>query len=193
MDKESVELICIECESKKNVKTANGIPICARCIYESEKKYKEFEKYRNLSPNISEIIEGKLYLGNDDQAQFKDDLLKYKITHILVCGSELDKHFPKDFTYEHFKIEDLTEQDLKPYFKKAINFIENGACVYVHCRAGVSRSPSFVIAYIMFKNKIGFEEAFQLVKKKRNQINPNQGFQSNLRELEVILKNEKQF
>jgi protein-tyrosine phosphatase len=53
--------------------------------------------------------------------------------------------------------------------------------VLVHCAAGVSRSASFVIAYIMKSRKIGFDEAYTFVKSKRPIITPNSGFVKQLK------------
>ena len=60
----------------------------------------------------------------------------------------------------------------------------------MHCAAGVSRSASIVIAYIMWDKKMSFEEAFEFVESKRK-IGPNNGFieQLKLFEKELIEKN----
>jgi len=46
----------------------------------------------------------------------------------------------------------------------------------VHCAAGVSRSASIVIAYLMKINHWTFENAYSFVKSKRKIIDPNFGF-----------------
>jgi len=49
--------------------------------------------------------------------------------------------------------------------------------VLVHCAAGVSRSSSNVIAYLMRRKKnMSFNEAFNFVKKRRPVICPNYRF-----------------
>jgi protein-tyrosine phosphatase len=48
--------------------------------------------------------------------------------------------------------------------------------VLFHCAAGVSRSASFVIAYLMKDQGISYQEAFNFVKSKRSIIRPNSGF-----------------
>jgi protein-tyrosine phosphatase len=52
--------------------------------------------------------------------------------------------------------------------------------VYVHCAAGVSRSASVVIAFLMKEFKMKFQEAFDFVKERRPQIMPNSNFRSQL-------------
>jgi len=63
------------------------------------------------------------------------------------------------------------------HFEKAHSFIDdavkNEKCVLVHCQAGVSRSASIVISYIMKRNKISFEEARNIVRQARPLIRPN--------------------
>jgi len=51
----------------------------------------------------------------------------------------------------------------------------------VHCAAGVSRSASFMIAFLMKDQGIGYEESRKIVKSKRNIVNPNSGFVSQLK------------
>jgi protein-tyrosine phosphatase len=53
----------------------------------------------------------------------------------------------------------------------------NRGAVLVHCYAGVSRSATCVIAYLMQEKHMGFEEAFSFASKKRPVIFPNMGFQ----------------
>ena len=48
--------------------------------------------------------------------------------------------------------------------------------ILFHCYAGVSRSATFAIAYLMKTNMIIVDKAYELVKMKRNMINPNKGF-----------------
>lgn len=55
-----------------------------------------------------------------------------------------------------------------------------GKNVFVHCAAGISRSSSFVIGFIMKKYGMTFGEGFSYVKEKRNFINPNSGFRDQL-------------
>jgi hypothetical protein len=184
-------LNCIECQSSEDVRTANGIPICNTCVLESREQLKIYEKTKPLRPEISEIIPGELYLGNYDQAKIKEDLKKMKITHILVCGAGLEEHFPKDFVYKQFDLEDIEEEDIRRFFPSAIEFIENGKTVFVHCHAGVSRSASIVIAYLMSKFNLEFLKAFEFLKEKRECIFPHPKFREDLKlfELELLQDN----
>ena len=59
---------------------------------------------------------------------------------------------------------------------------EEGSKVLVHCKMGISRSASVVIAYVMKANNWNLKKAFRFVKDKRQSIRPNENF---LRQLEV--------
>lgn len=56
--------------------------------------------------------------------------------------------------------------------------------VLVHCQAGVSRSASVVIGYLMWKEQISYQEAYAAVKRCRPIIWPNDGFICQLQEFE---------
>jgi protein-tyrosine phosphatase len=76
-------------------------------------------------------------------------------------------------------VEDSEEENLRQYFEKTDSFIDthrkNGN-VLVHCMAGVSRSATVVIAYLMKTNKWKYEETLKYVREKRNIVGPNEGF-----------------
>ena len=63
-----------------------------------------------------------------------------------------------------------------------------GCKIFVHCYSGISRSATFVIAYLIEKLKIKYEDAYTIVKTKRNVICPNEGFMEQLR---IYEKNKK--
>lgn len=67
------------------------------------------------------------------------------------------------------------------HFQIAIQFIKeclaSGGAVFVHCYAGISRSASCVIAYLMQEIGMPFFEAMSYTRKRRPIIFPNYGFQ----------------
>lgn len=46
----------------------------------------------------------------------------------------------------------------------------------IHCNQGISRSVSLVIAYLIYKKKLNYDEAFKIVQDKRSISSPNLGF-----------------
>lgn len=93
-------------------------------------------------------------------------------------------HAPNKHILE-LKIEDSPDCQIKDLFEKAHEFIErakiNNSGVLVHCRAGISRSPTIVISYLMKIYCMTFDYAFNLVKTKRSIINPNERFLDTLK------------
>ena len=111
-----------------------------------------------------------------------------------MCGSflltpHIDTVFPEGskFTrilYNKHDIADYASEDIYKLFNQNNQWMEEmlneGRTILVHCAAGVSRSPSFVIAFLMWKKKMELQAAFDLVKSKRNVIRPNAGFMKQL-------------
>lgn len=135
--------------------------------------------------SINEIIP-RLFLSGDDVA-LNFDLLKAKnITHILNLTSNIANKYEPILKYKKIHMYDIPSENILKYFKEAFEFIDNGLeninqSVLVHCNAGVSRSSSFVIGYLMHKKiALSYSQAFELVKSRRPKICPNQGFVNQL-------------
>ena len=90
---------------------------------------------------------------------------------------------------------DVPWENISQHITQAIRFIKealnNKGNVFVHCYAGVSRSASFVIAYLMMKENLSFFQAMKFVKMKRPNIFPNPGFLSLLLEYESTLNSQR--
>lgn len=54
----------------------------------------------------------------------------------------------------------------------------------VHCQAGISRSATICLAYLMMKKRVRLEEAFEFVKQRRSVISPNFSFMGQLLQFE---------
>ncbi|TNM98207.1 hypothetical protein fugu_014453 [Takifugu bimaculatus] len=74
------------------------------------------------------------------------------------------------------------------HFKQSIMFMHEsrlkGEGCLVHCLAGVSRSVTLVVAYIMTVTRLGWSDALAAVKAARPCAAPNVGFQRQLQEFE---------
>lgn len=82
----------------------------------------------------------------------------------------MSKTMPQHIEYLYIPAIDHESFDLSPFFETANELLvteTRRTNVLVHCMAGVSRSASLVIAYLMKSRNIGFNEAFGLVKSKR--------------------------
>ena len=54
--------------------------------------------------------------------------------------------------------------------------------------AGISRSSTTVIAYIMARDKVSFQTAFDMVREKKSDISPNYGFRKQLMDYQYKLE-----
>lgn len=61
--------------------------------------------------------------------------------------------------------------------------------VFVNCFAGVSRSATIVIAYLIYKQNMTYQDAYDFLKSKRYVISPNSHFVNQLVKLEKELQN----
>jgi protein-tyrosine phosphatase len=109
-----------------------------------------------------------------------------------VTVFETEICYPKELKHLQITLEDSDLEDLSKYYEQAIEFIDENiksGNVLVHCLAGVSRSSTIVIAYLMKTLKWDFEKSYKNVVKLRPQTNPNSGFRRQLKSFESKLKN----
>lgn len=185
---DSLNTNCLCCESPNNLIKCNNNIICSDCLKNQIKAIDIYDISRaNTNAEINEVIKGKLYIGNYDFAKNKDKLKEKGITHILVCGSELKCLYQNDFIYQKLDIKDCIEQSIKDYFTSANQFINEAPICFVHCYAGVSRSASIVIAYLMKHSIPTYNEALKYLKTIRPSVHPNDNFLKELLEYEKEL------
>jgi len=138
-----------------------------------------------------DFVLDKLFIGDFAAASNLYKLKSQGISHILTVAGHLNPVFPKMFKYKVVKVDDLPSTNLSPYFEEVIKYIEEARThggILVHCFAGVSRSATCVIAYLMAKFNAPFEDCFTYLSSKRNIVFPNIGFQRQLQNFETYLK-----
>ena len=78
------------------------------------------------------------------------------------------------------------------WLRSQVKFIDDqrkaGRPVYVHCRAGVNRSPTVVVAYLMWRDGLTRDEALAIVRRKRPRVGPFPAYMGYLSEWEKALK-----
>lgn len=129
-----------------------------------------------------------IYIGNRT-ALYDQKLLKAEgISKILqLLDLELTPDPEYDFLFIQMKDSEL--QDLSPVLPIALRFIHQATLshkkILVHCNAGVSRSGSIVVAYIMACLRVPFRQALAIVQEKRACVDPNPGFAEYLDKLNL--------
>ncbi|KAI8085843.1 uncharacterized protein B0P05DRAFT_635802 [Gilbertella persicaria] len=142
---------------------------------------------------ISEIIPNFLYLGPEIATVDQVSGLKARsIRRILNMAEECDDDVPglkQDFQYQKIAARDTVEmQNVEDTLRKAVNVIDdskkNHEPIYVHCKAGKSRSAAAILAYLVLIEHWTLKKAYRHIVKMRPNISPNIGFVVELMKLE---------
>ncbi|KAM9060968.1 dual specificity protein phosphatase 5 [Sarcophilus harrisii] len=129
-----------------------------------------------------------LYLGSAYHASKCEFLANLHITALLNVSRKSSDSCTSQFDYKWIPVEDNHTADISSHFQEAIDFIDcvrrTGGKILVHCEAGISRSPTICMAYLMKTKKFRLEEAFDYIKQRRSMISPNFGFMGQLLQYE---------
>ncbi|MCI4379612.1 hypothetical protein PGIGA_G00230180 [Pangasianodon gigas] len=143
----------------------------------------------------SKILE-YLYLGSEWNAANFEELQKNNVGYILNVTMEIDNFFPESFTYMNIRVYDVESTDLLSHWNNTYMFInearKSGQSVLVHCKMGVSRSASTVIAFLMKQQGWTLEDALNHVRERRPIVQPNDGFLKQLHTYSGILSASNQ-
>ncbi|TDG96455.1 hypothetical protein EPR50_G00228460 [Perca flavescens] len=134
-----------------------------------------------------------LYLGCQRDVLNKDLMQQNDIVYVLNASNTCPK--PDFIPESHFlrvPVNDSFCEKILPWLDRSVEFIEkakaSNARVLVHCLAGISRSATIAIAYIMKRMDMSLDEAYRFVKEKRPTISPNFNFLGQLLDFEKKLK-----
>ena len=114
----------------------------------------------------------------------KENFEENRITHVVNVSYEAPDIEINGISYIRILVDDDPTEDLYPFFDTGADFInkavkEGGHCV-VHCVAGVSRSTTVVLAYLIKHKHMTLKQGFKLVYEKRKCIKPIIGFMKQL-------------
>ncbi|VDM59854.1 unnamed protein product [Angiostrongylus costaricensis] len=133
-----------------------------------------------------------LLLGTEWNASNWEELNQNNVSYILNMTREVDNFFPMHFKYVKISVSDEASTNLLNNWNLTYSFIkeakELGKVCLVHCKKGISRSSSTVIAYAMKEYGWSLEHALAYVKKRRNCITPNKGFMEQLHTFAGVLE-----
>ncbi|XP_038612577.1 dual specificity protein phosphatase 6 [Tachyglossus aculeatus] len=147
----------------------------------------------NNQPSFPVEILPFLYLGCAKDSTNLDVLEEFGIKYILNVTPNLPNLFENagEFKYKQIPISDHWSQNLSQFFPEAISFIdearEKNCGVLVHCLAGISRSVTVTVAYLMQKLNLSMNDAYDIVKMKKSNISPNFNFMGQLLDFERTL------
>uniref|UniRef100_A0A182PBM7 Dual specificity protein phosphatase 15 n=1 Tax=Anopheles epiroticus TaxID=199890 RepID=A0A182PBM7_9DIPT len=140
-----------------------------------------------MGNGMNKVMPG-LYIGNYRDSKDYQQLDRYGITHI-VSIHDSPRRFHPDKHYLCVIAADKPDQNLSQYFSVCNDFIHSARLkqgnVLIHCLAGMSRSVTVAVAYIMCVTPLSWKEALKVVRAGRSIANPNLGFQNQLQDFEA--------
>jgi len=143
---------------------------------------------------MNEILENFLWLGDRFAASDTKVLKKLGITHLLTLYGTHEHEYELPVKARCIPLDDSGMTDLGSIFNRCFEFIDDAKVngkILVHCAAGVNRSPSIVVAYLMKNHRMRFHEAYEFVQEKRYCIQPAPSYRMQLLEYDKILYEEK--
>jgi hypothetical protein len=129
----------------------------------------------------------RLYLGDEQDAHNRALLGDCGVTHVLNCAAEVACPFRGGFRYLHLELRD-PDPAFIDHIPAIVEFIHAGrrrGAVMVHCRMGLSRSPSAILAYLCHRGR-GLRRGMTLLRRRVGEeddfIEPHEIFLEQLRD-----------
>ena len=154
----------------------------------------------NFNHDINQISDF-LYISNWETSNNPYELKKYNIKAIITIETHkkskeiLDYYTKNNIDYLFLYLADLPTEDITKYLDVSYEFIDkhikNRENVLVHCMAGISRSSTLILNYLIRKYYEKYNHFkcsncivnyfLQLCRVRRPIINPNTGFITQLK------------
>uniref|UniRef100_UPI00358EAED1 dual specificity protein phosphatase 8-like isoform X3 n=1 Tax=Myxine glutinosa TaxID=7769 RepID=UPI00358EAED1 len=138
-----------------------------------------------------------LYLGSQADVLDEELMAQNGITYVLNASNTCPQ--PDFIAEDHFlrvPVNDSYCEKILPWLDRSVDFIDkvkvSNCRVVVHCLAGISRSATLAIAYVMKHHGLSSDDAYRFVKEKRPSISPNFNFLGQLLEFEKVLCGQRE-
>ncbi|CAF1289614.1 unnamed protein product [Rotaria sordida] len=146
-------------------------------------------------------ILSNLYLSSAEPAKDLLLLKQLQVNYVLnLTGYKYNSNelrftfnYPPEITAKHIIMADEMDVKLSDHLNEALDFIyhtignNSSNKILIHCEAGIRRSPSIVIAYLMRYHNQSLKAAYDYVKQCKNNVDPHAGFFKQLIEFEQQL------
>lgn len=145
-------------------------------------------------PRLSGLcqITDRLYLSNRRAADDVAVVSSFKITCIINVTEKSGKKMLPEVEYIHVPVADSPVSPLSEHFDQVADKIhsvgERSGITLVHCNAGVSRSSTLCMVYLMKHRNMTLVEAHRWMKSCRPIVRPNNGFWKQLIQYESRLR-----
>jgi protein-tyrosine phosphatase len=155
--------------------------MCQACRHMS---FSELESNSHALTHMTYIIP-HLYLGSNFNAINIHEVKNFEVETIINVARGIQKTCCDEFKYIKYDWDDIFCFDILMDIDEIVDLIHDEISkkrtVLVHCAAGISRSSSVVIGYLMKYEKMTYDDAYNHVKTLRSCINPNSGFVEQLK------------
>ena len=146
-------------------------------------------------PPANEVIPN-LYIG---PWEARSDVEKLNVKCVVSVLTNKERGYsiypaelPENVIEHSYDINDVPNATLEPVLDQCLSIIHQtltaGSGVLVHCAAGISRSASVIIAYLIQYEGMTMTDAIRHLKSVRPSVYPNRSFMEQLAEFEKKLK-----
>lgn len=132
---------------------------------------------------------GQVWLSGLHFAQNGALLRENKITAV-VSAVDLSIDYDPSLTVHKLNLRDNEDEEVRYTFFPVFRFIDQErkkGNVLIHCAAGISRSATLLISYLMNKYQTTYEDCLVLIVTKRPCVSPNSGFVKQLKKFQSDL------
>lgn len=143
------------------------------------------------------IVSKGIAIGSQDAAANLAGLEAANVRGIVNCATGIENRFEGKFEYLTIELLDVPETNIREHFDTAHAFLRRihaerkDATVLIHCNAGISRSATLVLSWLMRMEGLSLSDAMATLKAARSSCRPNDGFMRQLREYEQQLEQER--
>lgn len=119
------------------------------------------------------------------------------VTHILNVSTREYTKRPKYFKYLDINIYDTTSEDAKKHFRITNRFIDqarngpNDQKILVHSVQGKSRAATFILAYLIGREKLKLKDGLAILRQYVKEVEPNEAFMQQLAEYDLEILSNK--
>jgi hypothetical protein len=151
--------------------------------------YSGYDRHRDESFCFTPVLDDEsLFLGS--MHHLRGNLLEdHKVDVLVSVGEEegakaVERNMPGRVLTRILDLKDDGRQSAFPHFEDCVSFMREaraqGRRTLVHCRMGVSRSATMVLAFLMAEFRMSLGQALLMLRQRRSFINPNIRFQRDL-------------
>jgi predicted protein tyrosine phosphatase len=129
----------------------------------------------------SEMLPGFMFLGTWEHAEDKELLKELKVKSVVTIHNAPENlDLSKGVKQLQITLADVESEPILPHLSSSFAFMEAARMakqrVLVHCGAGVSRSATLVLAYLLRRHGVALAPALAFCQRQRAVVQPNDGF-----------------